>query len=314
MSYDIEGWEYNEGSGSSDWLNEVMNAGANVANYLPEGYANPTWDKSEHYSYEPGVNSEGDNLSFNSDNNGSNVISLGSGYGGGGGGGGGGFTVGSQWGSGGESQRSSSPSQSLSSGRQPSSGSNYVSGGGQFTDNWINDVVTTAMKATKTMPAYSAPAWNKDRVKSLTQRNFGTTANQLGNKVNEAITRSFSMDNPLLQKEYMRGTLRGYGEGLGTAQDSARKAAVSEYSQEYASDVDAAKTTYEAALKDYFGTMEQTTTKTKEYADIPRSAVPATAVLTTDSDGNTWWGAHKVIGDTGTGSSGSSLQISRLLS
>jgi hypothetical protein len=75
MSYDMEGWEYNEGSGDSGWLDEVTNGestafnyepgyysggesveAAEPANYVPAGYKNPAWDTGEHYSYEPGSN------------------------------------------------------------------------------------------------------------------------------------------------------------------------------------------------------------------------------------------------------------------
>jgi hypothetical protein len=244
--YEIEGWEYNEGSGSSDWLTEAMNTGSNVANYLPEGYANPTWDKPEHYSYEPGTN-YGEPTNTESDD----VLSFGTG------GGGGGYTVGSQWG-----QGANTPSGSPS---MVGTGARTITGtGGGNSGQWFNTLVTQVMQATKDLPTYTAPTWDKSRIKALTQKNFGTAANQLGNKVSEAITRSQSMDNPLLQKEYMRGTLRGYGEGLGFAQQSAGQKALTEYVPEHQADVDAAKTIFDAAMKDYLATMKAVTTRDYE--------------------------------------------------
>lgn len=226
-----------------NWINQVIDS---TQEYQPPGYRNPTWDSKEHFSYEPppgDSSSPSDPLSSGENQNFPDRAA---------GTGGSRFSAGSQFGENREREASMGSGSGASAPRAPSSRG----------ADWLNETVTTAIQAMKPVPTYTSPAmgpmptfnaptWDKDRIKRLTQKNLGVSANKLGNSVSEAITRSMSMDNPLLQKEFMRGTLRGYGEGIGQAQETAGHEALNEYGQEFNAEYRTAEDLYNAALKTY---------------------------------------------------------------
>jgi hypothetical protein len=258
MSYDIEGWENNEGSGDSGWLNDVMNTGDNVANYVPEGYSNPTWDTSEHYSYEPGTN-YGDDSSTSDDS------SYSSNYGGSSGSSG---LVGSQ----GSGTRSSSGGSSSSGSGTRNSGNNGNS------NSWLNGVVTSVVSSTKTptkaMPTYGdlpeVPTYNESKVRGLQQKYAAPGINKLRSAVSSALTQSNSLDNPYLRKTLVKSALEGFGSGLGNVMTSADTTARSAYDTEYKgnllgynTEVSRQNTIFQAAMEDYLNTMNTTQTSTQ---------------------------------------------------
>ena len=274
MSYDIEGWEMNEGSGDSGWLNDVMSGeslqSTEPANYVPAGYANPAWDTPEHFAYQPGTNYEtadgGGGALTESWGSG---VSLGEGYGSG--------LIGAQGSGVRSAASSSSPRSSMGSGSGRASGGSdaktYTNSG-----SWLNDVVTTAITSartpTKAMPTMGAlpalPAYNENKIRGLRQKYAAPGINKLRGAVSSALTQSSSIDNPYLRKTLMKSSLEGFGAGLGnvmtSAEGSARTAYDTEYKGnllEYNNEVNRQNTIFQAAMQDYLNSMTTTETSTR---------------------------------------------------
>jgi len=292
MSYDIEGWEMNEGSGDSNWLDEVASGessafnyepgysggesleSAEPANYVPAGYANPAWDTPEHFAYQPGTNYE--TADEATDEGGRRLteswgsgVSLGEGSGSG--------MIGAQGSGVRSAASSSSPRSSLGSGSGRGSGGSdaktYTNSG-----SWLNDVVTTAITSartpTKAMPTMGAlptlPAYNENKIRGLRQKYAAPGINKLRGAVSSALTQSSSIDNPYLRKTLMKSSLEGFGAGLGnvmtSAEGSARTAYDTEYKGnllEYNNEVNRQNTIFQAAMQDYLNSMTTTETSTR---------------------------------------------------
>ena len=286
--YDIEGWEMNEGSGDSGWLNDVMSGeseafnyepgysggesveSAEPANYVPPGYSNPAWDTPEHFAYQPGTNYEtadgGGGALTESWGSG---VSLGEGSGSG--------LIGAQGSGVRSAASSSSPRSSMGSGSGRASGGSdaktYTNSG-----SWLNDVVTTAITSartpTKAMPTMGAlptlPAYNENKIRGLRQKYAAPGINKLRGAVSSALTQSSSIDNPYLRKMLMKSSLEGFGAGLGnvmtSAEGSARTAYDTEYKGnllEYNNEVNRQNTIFQAAMQDYLNSMTTTETSTR---------------------------------------------------
>ncbi len=259
----------------TDWLDEITNndessysydfsgwgdhpEGDNTQIYQPEGYRNPTWDSSEHYSYEPGYNYPEESSE--------DAFFGGAGEPAGGLDNFGGITP---WG---DTKGATSKGNIVSSG----SGNKNV---GRSSDwgSMVSMSVSTPTKPFPTMealPAYAVPEYDKNRVKALRQSKAAMGINSLRDAVSEAITRSVSMDNPYLRKMLLRSSLKGFGEGLGNVMTSAETQAESAYAQEYAPKVQGSlveyqakvnriNTMYQAAVQEYLNTMAKTTSVVK---------------------------------------------------
>lgn len=293
MSYDIEGWENNEGSGSN-WLDDVV-VQSEPNNYVPPGYSNGAWDTGEHFSYEPGLNSSSENDQSDSSLYVGRSNPSGSGSGSSGSG-----LIGTQGSGNSLGTKSSSGTSSASK------GSSGYANSKSYLDEIINKAVSSSsnetlsrestssttgttnssqtssqtgttnktVTASKDMPTYgelpTVPEYNEDKIRGLRQKHAATGISSLRNAVQEAITRSMSVDNPYLRKTLMKSSLEGFGGGLGKVMDSAETTARAEYDTEYKgnllgynAELNRQNSIFQAAMQDYIATMSSATTSSQ---------------------------------------------------
>jgi hypothetical protein len=149
------------------------------------------------------------------------------------------------------------------------------SGGGNFSQNSNSSQSSFGSSASRSVPTKALPSmgeygtvplYDENRVKALQQKKAATGLSRLRSAVSEALTRSMSSDNPYLRKMLMKGTLEGFGSGMGGVMDSAdnqaRNAYAPEYQgklTEYQANINRVNTMFQAAMQDYMGTMSHVT-------------------------------------------------------
>jgi hypothetical protein len=90
---------------------------------------------------------------------------------------------------------------------------------------------------------YAAPEFDKRRVAALTQQHAAAGVRRLRKQVQRAISRTY--ENPNVRRAMVRDALAGYGMGLESVMSGARRSAHSEYSREYAGELDEARVNFQ---------------------------------------------------------------------
>lgn len=95
-----------------------------------------------------------------------------------------------------------------------------------------------------TLPTYTAPERDQGRLEFLQRKATAPMVSSLRGGLQSGITSTRSIDNPNARKHALRGMFEGFSRGLGDVTRSGDVAGLGEYNQEFAADVDEARTIY----------------------------------------------------------------------
>ncbi len=96
------------------------------------------------------------------------------------------------------------------------------------------------------IPTYTPPAYDTQRVQALTQLAAGPGMRNLRTQMREAQGKYY--ENPNVKRMTLRDAMAGYGMGMENVMGGARSQATQQYQAEYAPEVTAAQTNYQAQI------------------------------------------------------------------
>lgn len=111
-------------------------------------------------------------------------------------------------------------------------------------------------------PELKLPERDPSRVAALRQRAAAPGVRKLRTALNRALVRSY--ENPNVARMVTRSALTGFGEGLEAVMGGAGREAEAQYGRELGLQVQEVTANYQAALQQFMGSAETTTTQTTE--------------------------------------------------
>lgn len=128
---------------------------------------------------------------------------------------------------------------------------------------------TTDMPRMGAYPEYIMPEMDRSRISELTELSMGAPMGRLRQGLNRALIESRYSTNPNVRGLARKRALSGYGEGIADIRTGAHREALSEYmpefqaatgkaAMEYQGGIGRINTIFQAAMNNYFRTMQQT--------------------------------------------------------
>jgi len=152
-------------------------------------------------------------------------------------------------GGGGGSSLPSSSGLSSGSNSTPSLGSGSFTIGGPKTVSTQSKILPTDLTPPvypTNIPTYTPPAYDTKRVQALTELAAGPGMRNLRTQMREAQGKYY--ENPNVKRMTLRDAMAGYGMGMENVMGGARSQATQQYQAEYAPEVTAAQTNYQAQI------------------------------------------------------------------
>ncbi len=157
--------------------------------------------------------------------------------------------IGGGGGGGGGSSFPSSPGLSSRPNSTPSLGSAPFTIGGPKTVSTQSKILPTDLTPPvypTNIPTYTPPAYDTQRVQALTELAAGPGMRNLRTQMREAQGKYY--ENPNVKRMTLRDAMAGYGMGMENVMGGARNQATQQYQAEYAPEVAAAQTNYQAQI------------------------------------------------------------------